>query len=221
MVPTDPLGERIFTFLGDNHLFRGFPTFFPLVALWFSTKCEGRRSRMLVGLFATCIATVSSVWAQNHITVHTRPFLDKALHLQGIDPRYTQGWEHLGSFPSDTGMLFFALATVVFLENRIAGSIAFFWSLLTVGFVRTALGWHYPSDMLASLVLGPGLVYIFTRIRFIGAASERFIQMCEPRIYFLHALLFIFLADAYSLFLGIRGFLNGFVLVGRHLLRRL
>jgi membrane-associated phospholipid phosphatase len=220
LIPTDPLGARIFSFLGNNDLFRGFPVFFPLVALWFSTDRKDRRSRMLVGLFATCVATVTSLWLQNHLPFHTRPFLDPALHLHGIDPKYVGNWDHLGSFPSDTATLFFALSTIIVLENRVAGGIAFIWSLVAVGLFRAALGWHYPSDVAGSLILGPSAVYLFTRIRFLGTAFDRVLDFFEPRLHILHALLFIFLADAYALFRGLRGFLNGFVILFGHILRR-
>ncbi len=58
--------------LANNSLFRGFPLFFSLPALWFSDGRE-RRGRMLAGLLAVCLATIFSVWFQFHIDVHTRP----------------------------------------------------------------------------------------------------------------------------------------------------
>ena len=93
-----------------------------------------------------------------------------------------------------------------------------FWSLITVGIARSALGWHYPSDMFGALILGPGAVLLSSRLPFLGTLFARFIQLFRTRVYILHAVLFIFLADAYSLFLGVRGFLNGFVITGKHVL---
>jgi len=159
------LSDKILTGLANNELIRGFPIFFSLVALWFSVESIERRSRMLTGLLATCVATVLSVWLQYHITPHIRPFLDPAFHLNIIDPRVTNNFGRLGSFPSDTATLYFSLATVVLLENRLAGSLCFFWALVTVGIGRVAFGWHYPSDIVGSLVLGPGCVYLFHTLR--------------------------------------------------------
>jgi undecaprenyl-diphosphatase len=65
--------------LANNSLFRGFPVFFSLVALWFADDSRERRSRMLAGLVATCVATVLSVWIQFHLATHTRPLLDPAI----------------------------------------------------------------------------------------------------------------------------------------------
>ena len=60
-----------------NSLFRGAPIFFALVALWFSGDCIERRSRMLAGLLAVCVATILSVWSQFHFHVHVRPLLSQ------------------------------------------------------------------------------------------------------------------------------------------------
>jgi undecaprenyl-diphosphatase len=221
MVPHSALGAKIFSAIVNNQFFRGFPVFFPVVALWFSGDCRKRRSRMLIGLLATCVATVLSVWMQFHLTTHVRPFLDPSLHLQGIDPAWAVGLDRLDSFPSDSATLFFSLATVIFLEHRIAGGIAFLWTLVVVGAVRVALGWHYPSDIAGSLVLGSACVYLFARIRPLGVFFERLLQRCEPRIYIVHALLFLFLADAYTFFSGLQGFYNGFGKIGAYLIGRL
>ena len=219
LIPSGPLAARLFASFANNALLRGLPIFFPLVALWFSQDSRKRQSRMMVGLFATCIATVCSLRLQSLLLLHTRPFLDPALHLQGLNLTEFGGWDHSASFPSDTATLFFSLATVIFLENRIAGGIAFFWSLLTVGLVRAALGWHYPSYVAGSFVLGPTVVYLITRIRFLVTASERLVEWFEPRIYILNALLFVFLADAYSLFQGAHFIIYGFAAVLGHLIR--
>ena len=111
--------------LANNSLFRGFPIFFSLPALWFSGGYQERRGRMLAGLLAVCLATIFSFWSQFHIAVHTRPALDPALHLQTFILPMT--WDRMSSFPSDTGTLFFGLAAVVFVERRLLGSFCFVW----------------------------------------------------------------------------------------------
>lgn len=150
------------------------------------------------------------MWLQHHLKTHIRPFLDPAIHLQGINLSDTLNWDRLYSFPSDTATLFFGLTTIVFLENRIAGVIAFLWSLVTTGFMRVAMGWHYPSDVIGGFILAVACVYLFTRIRFLGVIFERGLQLCEPHMYVVHALFFIFLADAYVLFPGLQGVFHGF-----------
>ena len=97
--------------LANNALFKGFPVFFSLVALWFDDDSKGRRSRMLVGFLATCVAIGLSLWMQFHLATHTRPLLDPAIPLNIAEPRWSLDWDRKGSFPSDTATLYFVLAT--------------------------------------------------------------------------------------------------------------
>ena len=219
-MPLNDLGAKIVGFIGGNPFFRGFPVFFPLVALWFSSDSRTRRSRMLVGLLATCVATVLSVWMQHHLVTHIRPILDPTLRLQGIRPEWTMGWDRLDSFPSDVSSLFFSLATVIFLEHRIVGGFAFLWSFVTIGITRVVMGFHYPSDIAGGLLLGVACVYLFSTIRPLRVFFEHLLLRWEPRIYVVHALLFLFLADAYWAFGGLQEFYRGFGMIGAYLIRR-
>jgi undecaprenyl-diphosphatase len=155
---------------------------------------------MLAGLMGTCVATCFSVWVQFHDVVHIRPLLDPALHLAGFQGPGDFG--RLSSFPSDTATLFFALSLVLFLEHRAAGAVAFAWSFLTVGIIRVAAGFHYPSDIAASFLLGPGCVLLFTQFRFPREWFERLLHRLEKHMALVEGLLYLFLADAYTQFLG-------------------
>src|SRR5215472_15400044 len=101
LVPLNPEAQTLFYFPADNALVRGFPIFFPLIAMWFSQDAQRRRARVAIGLLAGCAATILSVWLQKHLQVHVRPFLDPHLHLRGMDLVPKTGWNHLSSFPSD------------------------------------------------------------------------------------------------------------------------
>jgi undecaprenyl-diphosphatase len=188
----------------NNALLRGLPIFFGLIALWFSGDCIKRRSRILVGLLAVCFATVLSVWLQFHLVTHTRPFLDSALHLTIANPQWSLNWERTASFPSDTATMFFALATVILLENRLVGLICFLWVAAIIAAPRVAFGWHYPSDMIGSLLLGPGFVLLFNRLPYLRMLFERLLTLFASRMYLVHALLFLFLEDASHLFVSLQ-----------------
>lgn len=209
LIPTSTLGAKLFYFPANNPLMRGFPIFFPLVAFWFSDRRRAHRGRILIGLLTACFATIFSVWLQSHTHLNVRPFLDPALHLRGMELVSRSGWDHLCSFPSDTGTLLFALSTIVFLEHRVAGAIAFTWSFLIAGVIRVAVGWHYPSDVLASFILGCATVILLTRIRFLRAWTDGALEKLSPHIAVVHALMFFLLADALSLFTSGLEFLHG------------
>ena len=156
---------------------------------------------MLAGLLAVCLATVLSVWLQFHLTPHIRPLLDPALNLKIFDPTWSLTvWHRKGSFPSDTASLFFALATVIFLETRLVGLICFCWVVAMIAVPMVVFGFHYPSDMFGSLVLGPTVVLLFNKIPYLRPLIERGLILFKDRMYIVHALLFVFLTEAFNLF---------------------
>jgi undecaprenyl-diphosphatase len=184
--------------LANNSLFRGFPVFFSLVALWFSGDQPERRGRMLAGLLAVCLATMLSVWSQFHTAVHIRPILDLAIPLDTVIPRTP--WDRTNSFPSDTATLFFSLAAVVFVEKRWVGLFCFVWVAAIVAIPRIIVGLHYPSDILGAFILGPATVFLFATLPYPKRLFERALTWFQGRLYIVHALLFIFLAEAFDLF---------------------
>jgi membrane-associated phospholipid phosphatase len=198
--------------LSENSLFRGFPLFFSLPALWFSSGHRERRGRMLAGLLAVCLVTLLSVWLQFHVAVHTRPILDPTLHLETAIPNWT--WDRTSSFPSDTATLYFGLAAVIFAEEQWVGLFCFVWVATIIAIPRVIFGFHYASDIIGSLVLGPVCVFIFTTSPYPRRLFERTLMFFEGRMYIVHALLFVFLAQASELFVSLR-------LLGRELVRLL
>jgi membrane-associated phospholipid phosphatase len=198
--------------LANNSLFRGFPLLLSLPALWFAGEQRERRARMLAGLLAVCLATIFSVWAQFHIDIHTRPILDAALHLQTVIPPWT--WDRTSSFPSDTATLFFGLAAVVFVEERLVGLFCFVWVAVIIAIPRVIFGFHYASDIIGSLVLGSGSVFVLAGSSYPRHLFERTLMWFEGRMYIVHALLFVFLAEASNLFLSVQA-------LGKELMRLL
>jgi membrane-associated phospholipid phosphatase len=159
---------------------------------------------MLAGLLAACVATVLSVWIQFHLTTHARPLLDQALPLNIADPRWSSDWDRRNSFPSDTATLFFALAAVIFVENRLVGLFCFLWSVVIITIPRVIFGWHYPTDLAGALVLGPACVFLFNTIPYLRALFARMLILFEGHLYVVHALLFILLSDASTGFLSLQ-----------------
>lgn len=217
LVPHHPELVRLFFALTDNSLYRGIPVFAAIVALWFAGESSERRARMTLGLLATAVATVASVWLQYHYNLHLRPALDPALHLRGAESLNLSVWDRRSSFPSDTSTLFFAMSLVAWRERRSYGWICLVWSLFTAGVVRVAVGMHYPSDVLASFLLAFCCVYAIAKPVTLQRIVQRLIDRAAGRIEWVHVLLFGYLADAYSLFCGLQEVLHGFRVVLRSL----
>jgi undecaprenyl-diphosphatase len=210
-VPHATLGKLVY-FAGTVDIVRGFPIFIALVWLWLEGQDE-RRARMLAGLSAVCAAVIVSVWIQHSTHVHTRPFLNQTLGINMPSWEAADRWDHLNSFPSDTATLFFGLATVVAIERPRWGWVAFAWALVTAGLERVAFGYHYPSDIVAAAVLGPGAVYAFACSPWIAGLCARVTAMFHGRQSALNALFFIVMAEAYTEFSSLEKALRAVTMV--------
>jgi undecaprenyl-diphosphatase len=88
-----------------------------------------------------------------------RPIENQLLHLRlayHFDPSSFLAWS---SFPSDHAVLFFALATGMFLVNRKLGVLLYLHSFFIISLPRVFLGIHYPTDILGGALIGIALAY--------------------------------------------------------------
>lgn len=89
-----------------------------------------------------------------------RPLHNPTLNFQipyGVSQTTLQSWS---SFPSDHAVMFFALATGIWLMSRTLGAIAFVYVLVGICLPRIYLGLHYPTDILAGALIGMGIAWI-------------------------------------------------------------
>jgi len=93
----------------------------------------------------------------------------------------------------------------------LVGLICFLWAIVVVAMSRVAFGFHYPSDIIGSLILGSGFVFLFNKLPYPRVAFERMLFAFSGRMYLVHALLFVFLAEASNLFLSLEQLGKDFV----------
>jgi membrane-associated phospholipid phosphatase len=147
-------------------------------------------SRRLTSLASAPTARSLLVWLQFHVAIHTVQFWTQ--HFIWKPSFHHERGDRMSSFPSDTATLFFGLAAVVFVEQRLVGLFCFVWVAVIIAIPRVIFGFHYASDIIGSLVLASVCVFIFAKIPYPRRLFERTLMLFEGRMYIVHALLFVF-----------------------------
>ena len=151
------------------------------VALWFLARPYGAAKWKLASASALTAAGLALVANQviAHLWERPRPFAAHPLttHLLSApspDP----------SFPSDHAAAAFAIAFAILAHSRRAG-VAFLVVATLIGLSRIALGLHYPSDVLAGLLVGwmaaqlvvaPGRRYVVRLVTLLSRVSDPLLQ---------------------------------------------
>jgi len=156
--------DRLVEFLDFNDFVRGGIVLAILYFAWFQrkelenrTEIAKRHQILLYALLISMPGLVLTRIIADILPYRVRPLF--ALQLRqpiGFDSHYLLPWS---SFPSDNAVLFFALATGVFLVGRKAGILLYLHAVVVVALPRLYLGIHYSSDLLAGALLGWALAY--------------------------------------------------------------
>lgn len=128
------------------------------VGLWFLARPYGNPRWKLASASALVAAAVALLANQavGHLWDRPRPFathaaLTHVLSAKSSDP----------SFPSDHAAAAFAIAFAVFAFSRRGGAL-FLAAATLISLSRIALGLHYPSDVLAGMLVGLGSAMLVT-----------------------------------------------------------
>jgi undecaprenyl-diphosphatase len=138
-------------------LFKGAVVVAILCGIWFAFGSDLRRQRMIViqtVLGAACAGLISR--SLQYALGRPRPINGASdfVRLFGMSDYDVDWMKTIHSFPSDHAAFFGAVAMGIFLANRRWGVFAFAWTILVADLPRIYAGLHYPSDILAGIVLG-------------------------------------------------------------------
>ena len=129
------------------------------LGLWLLARPYGNPRWKLASASALVSAAIAMVANQavSHLWERPRPFVDHPalthlLSARSADP----------SFPSDHAAAAFAIAFAVLAFSRRAGAL-FLVAATLIGLSRIALGMHYPSDVVAGLLVGLASATFVTR----------------------------------------------------------
>jgi undecaprenyl-diphosphatase len=149
-------------FIANSTFVRAGLITFMLVWLWFriDRNLIKTRESILSTVFFTLVALVFVKVFRFFLPFRPRPLHNPELILNlpfGVDSSSLFEWS---AFPSDTAAFFFAMASGLFFISRSLGTLAIAYSLVVVCMSRIYLGYHYPTDIIAGMIIGMIFGYI-------------------------------------------------------------
>jgi undecaprenyl-diphosphatase len=110
------------------------------------------------------------------------------------------------SFPSDHAILFFAIATGIYMISRSFGIFAFLYSFIFIALPRIYLGLHYMSDIVIGTAIGIGFSIVGVRLMRNSAILKRTVSwsMSKPEIFY--PVFFLFLFQVATMLEDVRAF---------------
>jgi undecaprenyl-diphosphatase len=169
-----PLFDQFVLFLSSSHLVKGGVLCAAILYAWLwvtpSSEDTDQRAIILLRRSKLCAAILSGFMAEAFALVlqklgefRLRPFLEPAMQLnvpaelKALAP----GMMTESSFPSDHAVLFFALATTVYLVERRLGWWLYGYVTLFIILPRLYLGLHYFSDVVTGALVGTAFALFF------------------------------------------------------------
>ncbi|HEX7909188.1 MAG TPA: phosphatase PAP2 family protein [Paraburkholderia sp.] len=189
--------------VADFYLFKGVLPLAMLCAIWFDTSERRRWQREMV--VATILSGVLALFIgrvlASLLPFRERPLYDPALHLTfPIAPTPEAVLRTWSSFPSDHAMIWAAVAMGILLVSRWMGVLALLQCILLICFPRVYLGLHYPSDVLAGVILGVCVTCVVTRKPVMERFAPAIVRLIDryPRVSY--AGLFVVLFELATMF---------------------
>ena len=133
---------------------------------WFRAgKDQGSMDREhIVATIAGCLCAL----AVSRLLVVVLPFRVRPLHDSTLGFVVPYGVDDsvlakASSFPSDHAVLFFGLATGLFLVSRRTGIAMALYTFIVIALPRMYLGFHYFSDIVAGALVGGSICWLANR----------------------------------------------------------
>jgi len=162
---------------------------------WFryNQPSSDKREFLLFGIVSSAFALLFGRALSLVLPFRERPWQNVPYHFQ-VPYSVTGGVHSWNSIPSDHAVLFFCLASSLWMVSRRLGVLAMCHALFVVCLPRLYVGYHFPTDILAgaALGIGAGLLSKFTWLRkSIARPALRWVEI-HPASFYAVAFLWTF-----------------------------
>lgn len=151
--------DTFVTWLSEENLLKGGVVIGTVWWLWFRNKDVRRVREALMAAILACFPALVVARVLSWTINRPRP-LNETSHIFRVPYGGKLVWEGPASFPSDHAVLFFALATGIFLASRRPGWFVFGYVSMFICLPRIYLAEHYATDILAGGSIGIFMVWL-------------------------------------------------------------
>jgi len=189
--------------VADFYLFKGLLPLAMLCAIWFDTRerRQWQREMVVATILSGLLALIIGRILAHYLPFRQRPLYDHSLHLAfpiaATPEAVLRTWS---SFPSDHAMMWTAVAMGIFLVSRWMGVLALLQCVFLICLPRVYLGLHYPSDVLAGILLGVSVTCVVTRKPIMERFAPAIVRLIDRYPNFSYAGLFVILFELATTF---------------------
>ena len=198
--------EAFIMFIVDNSYIKTIVLVCILWFFWFqnSFKLTENRRGVIVCLFSCIVAIIVGRLLSVALPFRLRPIINPDINF--IRP---SGWKSfdlgtMSSFPSDNAVMFFSLATGIFLISRKVGIFAYLYVTLVVCFPRVYLGYHFPTDILVGAAIGILITYLLSIKKIRETLSNRVFEFSSKHTGAFYVMFFLLIYEITKMFIEAR-----------------
>ena len=173
--------DTVVAFIVENDFIKGGILFSVFWFFWFQRGSPDQllqnRRRIIAGLISCIFAVFVGRLLALTLPYRTRPVFNDNLHFERPYDFASYGLDSWSSFPSDHAVMFFALATAIFLISKKIGIFAYLYVAALVCFPRIYLGFHYPTDILVGAVIGILITLLISLRKISDPVSSKVLQL--------------------------------------------
>lgn len=189
-----PKFDHLVYMMAENKLIKGGLVFCLFYFLWWDNskqKITENRKILILTTISAFVAEVLTIVLSLTLPYRARPFTN--IDISFSAPVELPFWwdKGISSFPSDHATLFMVFGYGIFKCNRTIGIAVISYILLCIFFPRIYLGLHYPTDILAGMLVGIVIVYAAFKFSITQKITNWIFEFSEQKPYLFYPVLFI------------------------------